>query len=371
MSSPIHFAAVPLLMLALSGCMQNLDSTIPAPTGELTQDQVKQLAPEILWHLSQENTGTITKSGAVMKGWAHAIPIASKTTSSSPAKIEMDYLRISRYRNDTWTVIEADDYNDGSFITKVSSAKKDGALYTRYPWYNWDEANNRAGEELLYNGFAATERNSVLSFTMDASDKIYHWWTQAQPGQDIRVGDGFQIEAKVRISGAALFQIGVDLKDAADSGNVSPACTSDWYGSTEGEFISITVTCSSGYVKGSDKNITFNIKFNKLYSDKIDSVQIFGGWNNWKLVNMTKTDSLNYSYVQSLAAGSSYQYNIQFVSRYLNALGDTDWAAKKEGKSVYVDSFSYTVDGLQYTPVLEPNGLTGTSAGSNLRVSLP
>ncbi|MCR4940750.1 MAG: hypothetical protein K5930_11700 [Treponemataceae bacterium] len=361
-----YFVAIKAKNIAGTSERSQITSAQPKasiPTGKLTEAQVRELAPEILYHRAEEKN-KIEKENYHMVAWAQAIPINSLVDGSQQPKIEMDYLKVSRYQNDKWELKVEDDYNDGIFITSINSVNKNGCLYTRYKWFDGDEPDRQ------YDGFIASESNSVLSFTMNETDKIYHWWTDSS--QSFRIGDGYRIEARVRISGPSLFQIGADLKEYPGQGNVIALCTSDWYASTDGEWITITVECLDGYVRNQTKKVTFNVKFKDQYINKISSVQISGNWNNWTTwINMYRIDPLNYTFVSDFAANTSLDYNIYFIYKALNVFSDDDWVAKREGISSYVDKYNYVIDGITKTPELVPNGLQGNGESQNLRIYIP
>ena len=113
-------------------------------------------------------------------------------------------------------------------ILNDDGAKIRGGLYQRYPWFATDQ------HEPIPMSYAASDQTVLLPVGRRA-DRIWHFWS-GSPRSTLPKGklEGCTVKARVKISGAALLQMGMDYWRSAtvpygNGGNNHEAGASNWY----------------------------------------------------------------------------------------------------------------------------------------------
>lgn len=142
--------------------------------------------------------------------------------SKDKALVDIDWLRLYARVGDKDTLIASDEYNNNQAC---------GGLWDRTPWFgNVDgttEGKSTTMPQTFNNGSLILEINK-------STDKIWHWWNCSRaiiPENASRVW----MEARVKITGPALVQAGIDYWKAIDTTyagkeiNNKEAAVSNWY----------------------------------------------------------------------------------------------------------------------------------------------
>jgi len=150
---------------------------------------------------------------------------------SNPNKVEVDWLQAHATVNGVDTILL-----DDTFDSHTPPMDFYG-LYSRNPWF--------AGDRLAAMPFNI-ENGTLIMETGLFPNHVFHWWNTSRsliPAGTSRVW----CEARVRITGGAGVQIGIDYwKDlnASYAGygvNNTEAGASDWYGNSTADWQIITV----------------------------------------------------------------------------------------------------------------------------------
>ncbi len=153
-------------------------------------------------------------------GWLQAI---TDNEIFAESEIETDYFKLMGKKNGVWETFVHDDYQD-SFDTI-----NHGGLYFRYPFFPEDYDDHDPMP-------ANTQDGKLVFKPSDDRKKVWHWWNSEQYYiEDNLSYDIYKIEAKIRISGPALVQGGIDFREM-QSGPTYEIGVSDWYLEEDGEW---------------------------------------------------------------------------------------------------------------------------------------
>jgi hypothetical protein len=148
------------------------------------------------------NYPTIPSIFSAGVAWAQAIDLAS-LSSTTPSKVEIDYLRLYGVYGTEKRLITSDEYN-GSFNQMI------GALRSRVPWCKQITPNDE-GMHL-----PGKIENGILILDISSNkDKLWHWWGERLVIKP--VPDYFIVETNIRLSAKACFQLGADAHLSAES----------------------------------------------------------------------------------------------------------------------------------------------------------
>lgn len=167
-------------------------------------------------------------------GWLQAATL-SKTQQGEPALIIIDYMNLIEKRADgSEYIVYNEDYN------LSQPYLQDGGLFIRSPrWFDTDDSTPIYNSEIK-DGFLILDASAT-------PDNILHWWTdRVYCDPHAR----YFLEISVKIEGAAGLQLGSDYwvdMESQNNGwdedcqgvNNCEAWSSNWYGDTEGQFITI------------------------------------------------------------------------------------------------------------------------------------
>lgn len=329
------------LLLTFASCCE-----LPtAPGGDASIEGIPQLAfpytinpltsgvaPDVeYWPTASDNRGFVS-TDRLVKGWCQAIPIKDCLDLSPQPQVEVEWMRVDLIRSGQSQVILYDDHGDGQFTIN------DGALYQRSPWYDGSFGQNLAAQETV----------GVLTVWPRQPSAISHWWTSGWWGP--QAGDGYRMTVRFRVTGGALFQFGIDLKKFEGEDKVSPAVISDWYGATQGQWITRSIDGKAGYsgaTPGPDLKALaqVNIRFSQSPQGVPD---LAGDWD-WSWRSMTGS-GLSWSSSVLVPWQTSTQFNVRFQ----DASGTT-WGATAQGTHPQVTSVVVTVPGVTIVPTWTRN----------------
>jgi len=180
-----------------------IDDRIPA--------EVHHRYPYLNTQLPQANHVRIT-------GWLQAL---TDNNIIGDSKIEVDYVRVyGRRGNDSVLLVshEYDSYNSND----------DGGLYLRYPFFPSQEFDDN-------DPMPGTVKDGILTFNpSDVQDKVWHWWSHWHQTPMIFDYDSYKMVCRIRISGHAVVQGGIDFRDAAEK--TYELGVSEWYFENGGEW---------------------------------------------------------------------------------------------------------------------------------------
>lgn len=223
---------------------------IEAPMIHFISSKVKQLIsptlnntmPEgAIWHKETLRRITPPSPFTAVLGWFQAATL-SKNQIGEAARIIIDYFKlIERDANEIERIVHEEDYNISPPRPLICEPTYcEGGLYRRSPiWFYSDDRTSIYNSEI---------RDGFL--VLDASvtpDKILHWWTSRV---DCHPNSRYFLEARVKIEGKVGLQLGSDYwvdkyslwsgyDENCEGVNNCEAWISDWYGDTNGQFITI------------------------------------------------------------------------------------------------------------------------------------
>ncbi|MHB8581482.1 MAG: hypothetical protein ACYDA4_16690 [Ignavibacteriaceae bacterium] len=160
-------------------------------------------------------------------GWMQAIDIDGKGT---PSKVEVDWMRLHAIVGNKDTILTEESFDEETPLMHWYG------LYNRNPWF--------AGDRLDFMPF--TVENGVLTLEPGTiPNRVFHWWNTFKPiipSGTTRVW----FESKIRITGGAGVQAGIDYLTSADAIGVvnkteKEAGASDWFGNNTTDWQIITV----------------------------------------------------------------------------------------------------------------------------------
>jgi len=150
-------------------------------------------------------------------GWLQAL---TDNNIIGESKIEVDFIRVyGRKGNDSVLLVshEYDNYNPN----------EDGGLYLRYPFFP-------AGFD-QHSAMPGTVKNGILTFyPSDVRDRVWHWWSHWHNSPIAYNYDSYKMISRLRITGHALVQGGIDFRDAAEK--TYELGVTDWYFENGGEW---------------------------------------------------------------------------------------------------------------------------------------
>lgn len=175
-----------------------------------------RIPSEVHHHNSYLNTFVPGPNDINVVGWAVAL---SDREIADSCKMEIDYIRIFGRLGTNLILLESQEYN-------AYDPGNDGGLYMRHPFFpeGYDEHDTMPGE--LSGG--------VLTLNVyQRPDKVWHWWTPRFYAASFSY-DSYRVECRVRTTGHAVIQVGIDFRNAQDS--VSELGVSDWAFENNGEW---------------------------------------------------------------------------------------------------------------------------------------
>jgi hypothetical protein len=108
-------------------------------------------------------------------------------------------------------------------INQNFSSTMCGGLYIRSPWFGYGTPLAGTFEPIpftLSGGYATVQPS-------DQQDKVYHWYSCGR--SDIGNPSKVWVEARVKITGSACFQVGWDYWNADEDGDVKEGGSTRWY----------------------------------------------------------------------------------------------------------------------------------------------
>lgn len=152
-------------------------------------------------------------------GWAQAV---HDTRKSGPSTVEVDWLRLWAVVDGRNVLLAEDDY------AAFDPESRWFGLYLRKPWFGGDV---HLQMPVAYEGGFLVFRPSTHP------DRVWHWWPTEYPRPTVPAGaQRVWFEARVRITGPALVQLGIDFwrtptaQWAGHNINNMQAGVSDWFG---------------------------------------------------------------------------------------------------------------------------------------------
>ena len=153
--------------------------------------------------------------------WMQAI----QDDEEGSSEVKVDWMKFYALVNGYKTLLAKDDYGRGKGVA--------GALFRRT---RGDFGSTKLSKEIPQRTFGSY---AILRISTHP-DKVWHWWSSKWPRARIPVGtERCWMEARVKISGPALVQVGIDFwrtPRATDKGygvNNIEAGVSEWYGASE------------------------------------------------------------------------------------------------------------------------------------------
>ncbi len=129
--------------------------------------------------------------------WAQTVHDTRKGTLEST--VEVDYLRMWAVVNNQDVLICEDDYNVFDYESGWFG------LYNRSPWFGNNDYHTQMPVEYSSSGYLILHPNTY-------PDNVWHWWVTEDPRPIVPEGSQrFWVEMRVRITGAALVQLGADF----------------------------------------------------------------------------------------------------------------------------------------------------------------
>lgn len=205
------------------GCQRNKNFKVDQTSdGSITPDYTavdrafidQRVQPEVPFsNYCNHNTIPNTSTHKCIKPWFQVLH--DYRYPDSVSKIEVDYFELYyRIGNENKLMIR-EDYSDGFDQTS------EGGLYSRYPFLS--SCNDG------HTQMPANCPNGVLTFyPSDNKNKLYHFWLQ--PGINRVSNDRYYLIAKLKITGPASIQAGIDFTpDGTSAINHIELGASNWY----------------------------------------------------------------------------------------------------------------------------------------------
>ena len=154
-------------------------------------------------------------------GWMQTIHDIRRTGTS---QVEVDWMRLYARVNGIDYMIAEDNFNSGIVW---------GGLYQRSPWFATNNSTSLPAQFDAQNGY-------LYLHVSDVTDRVWHWWGAQWPRASIPSGvTNIWFEARIRIHGPALVQIGIDLWRSPSAlyengQNNLEAAASDWKFESDG-----------------------------------------------------------------------------------------------------------------------------------------
>jgi hypothetical protein len=206
-----------IILITLSpfwGCRDNNN-----PTSPIT-DQIPEGA---IWNKETLRQVYPPSGFTTVVGWLQAATL-SKTQQGEVARLTIDYMKLIERRADGSEYIVSEEYYDVN-----QPYLEEAGLYDRSPsWFATDNSTP------LYN--SAIKDGFLILDASATPNNILHWWTK-RVYCDSR--SRFFLEVSVKIEGKVGLQLGSDYKIGLAGLDGYESWISDWYGDTEGRFITI------------------------------------------------------------------------------------------------------------------------------------
>jgi hypothetical protein len=181
--------------------------------GHGKQISINESIPPEIWFIEE----TVHFYGAsITNQYANAwYSVIHDKRKGGESRVEIDYLKLfARLSNGQDMLLAYDDFN----------STWDGGLYIRYPYYECS-----LDERFQWDMPAEIENGRLVFIPSDIPNRAWHGWCTGPwsniPNQTIDLW----VETKVKISGNALMQIGIDFKPSQHSNhNWTEFGVSDW-----------------------------------------------------------------------------------------------------------------------------------------------
>ena len=174
--------------------------------------------------------------------WAQAATLKGDQPTTDQAMVTVDNWEVIEIVNEDSTVIYSEQYD---FQSPKYFNTNEAGLYCRYPkWFDTGckDEHSEVVNMVAYKGF----------LTLDVAQTpttVVHWWT---PKLSYRQRAKYCIRARLKIEGKTSVQFGMDYWRTLNSGfnvydascetsNNCEAWISDWFGETNGKFVTVTV----------------------------------------------------------------------------------------------------------------------------------
>jgi len=152
-----------------------------------------------------------------ISGWMQAL---TDNYIIGDSKIEVDYIRVYGRRGNDSALLVSHEYDS-------YDPNEDGGLYLRYPFFpaGFDQHTPMPG----------TVKDGILTFNpSDVRDKVWHWWSHWHNTPTTFDYDSYKMVSRLRITGHAVVQGGIDFRDAAEK--TYELGVSDWHFENGGEW---------------------------------------------------------------------------------------------------------------------------------------
>lgn len=127
--------------------------------------------------------------------WMHAFHTGGESSTST---VEIDYLRLYAQTTEGSEILLSDEYDTHMPL----SGYDHGSTYNRYPFFFNEETDNWAMPAQIMNG-------SLIITPHSHRERAFHWWSSSRVEIPHNT-DYLVIESRVRITGDAIVQIGLD-----------------------------------------------------------------------------------------------------------------------------------------------------------------
>ena len=219
----LHLFAIALVSLALlAGCGYQNPGRVPSgtpadppnpPVTPNTPPQPANSGP--IWPADQVEVAVPPSSYTWAIPWCEAI--CDTSHRNEVGTVSISYLKLHAIiNNEHWILI------DQEFDSVMC-----GGLYIRSPWFGYGTSQAGTYTPIPYtiSGGYATVQPS------DQQDKVYHWYScgRCYTGNPQKVW----VEARVKITGSACFQLGWDYWTADEGGDDLEGGSTRWYYNTD------------------------------------------------------------------------------------------------------------------------------------------
>lgn len=176
-----------------------------------------RIPAEVHHRYSYLNTQLPNANHIRITGWLQAL---SDNNTFGKSKIEVDYIRVYGRKGNDSVLLVSNEYSS-------YSSHEDGGLYQRYPFFppGFDQ----------YIPMPGTVTDGVLTFyPSDVRDMVWHWWSHWHNTPISFNYDSYKMISRIRITGHAVVQGGIDFRDAAEK--TYELGVSGWYFEKGGEW---------------------------------------------------------------------------------------------------------------------------------------
>ena len=230
---------------------------------------------------------------------------------SNNGYVEIEYAKVIQMDNlGITTILQSIDYDESGSLNDT-----EGRLYLR----NFEDNDFFFFENEWTNMSNSNQNGGVLRIDVgEFPDYVSHWWVERFMGN---VNYKYFVEVKMKIVGDIGVQIGCDYyQNMNDNEGVLEAWVSDWYGNTNGEFITVTIpNYTLPTFDCNDYGFTAEgvFYFSETLIDHANSenIQLGGSFNNW-------TSLVDLSYLNGYYIYNHGQTLNNIESYYLKGLYD-------------------------------------------------